>query len=82
MAAASPAATLARSSALMSPMSLSHLVPRVGHMWGRAVQLNAGLLGGELPIRFNVSFVAARPPSGDFVSQSLLVGDALVDTAR
>jgi hypothetical protein len=41
------------------------------------VQLNAGLFGSELPIRFNVSFVAARPPSGDFVGQSLLVGDAL-----
>jgi len=40
---------------------------------------NAGVGGGELPVRLGVVFVAAVLPSGDFLDQGLLVGDAPVE---
>jgi hypothetical protein len=52
--------------------------PSHSHCRVEPVQLNAGLLCGKPPIRFDVVLVAAGLPSGDFVDQGLLVRDARV----
>jgi hypothetical protein len=46
------------------------------------LELDAGVCGGELPVSFGVTVVAAVCPGGDFVDQGLLVWDAAIETLR
>jgi hypothetical protein len=43
-------------------------------------QLDACIRVGELPIRFGVVLIAVAFPSGNFLDQSLLVGDTPIET--
>src|SRR5271154_1940747 len=54
---------------------LSHLKDRV-----KALELNAGVIGCELPIGYGATFVAIFLPCGNFLGQSFLIGDAAVET--
>ena len=42
-------------------------------------ELNASVLGGEVPIRLGVIDVAVVLPGGDFVCEGLFVGNAAVE---
>ena len=42
-------------------------------------ELNASVLGGEVPIRFGVVDVAGVLPGGDFVDEGVLVGNATIE---
>ncbi len=44
------------------------------------LQFNAGIRGGELPIRVGVMLVAIGLPSGDLLDQGALVRDAAIQT--
>ena len=57
------------------PSTLSHSHCRV-----KPLQLDAGVGAGELPVSLGVMLVPAVLPSGDFVDQGLLVGDAAIET--
>jgi hypothetical protein len=48
----------------------------------RLCQINAGIGGGELPVGLGVFLVALVLPCGDFLDQTLLVGDAPVEALR
>ena len=42
-------------------------------------ELNASVLGGEVPIRFGVIDVAVVLLGGDFVDEGVLVGNAAIE---
>ena len=42
-------------------------------------ELNASVLGGEVPIRFGVVDVAVVLPGGDFVAEGMLVRNAAIE---
>src|ERR1700722_20043927 len=44
------------------------------------LQFYAGIGGGEVPIGFDMFFVLAVLPSGDFLGQGQLVGDTPIET--
>ena len=54
--------------------------PSRSHCRVQALQFHAGVSGGELPIGFDVLFVAAVLPGGDFLGQGLLVRDTSIET--
>ena len=44
------------------------------------LEFDAGIVRGELPIGLGVMFIALGTPSGDFIDESLLVGNSTVET--
>src|SRR6266496_1955386 len=46
------------------------------------LELDAGVIGSELPVGFGVVSIAIGHPCGDLVDEDLLVGDAAVEALR
>src|ERR1022692_417309 len=52
------------------------------YCWVQSLQLNAGIDGGELPIRLGVVLIPGAYAGGDFLDQGLLVSDPPIETLR
>src|SRR5271163_3641700 len=54
--------------------------PSHSHCRVKSLELDAGIGGGELPIRLGMGLVSVVLPSCDFLNQDLLVGNAPIET--
>jgi hypothetical protein len=62
------------------PFTRNGLALRVVHSSEvEALEFDAGVGGGELPVDLGVVLVAAGPPCGDFLGEGLLVSDASIE---